>query len=104
MCEGQSTVAGHAVTDGPVVVMRPGNAGGAKGTGHPGSTGGQLPGQEEPAVEPRPKPFAISKRVVWAAYQRVKANKGAAGVDGQSLKEFSGGVLPGAVLEDGLGN
>jgi RNA-directed DNA polymerase len=29
--------------------------------------------------EPKPKPFAISKRAVWEAYRRVKANKGAAG-------------------------
>jgi len=34
------------------------------------------------------KPFAISKWVVWEAYQRVKANEGAAGVDGQSIEEF----------------
>jgi RNA-directed DNA polymerase len=34
------------------------------------------------------KPFAISKRLVWEAYQRVAANEGAAGVDGQSLEEF----------------
>lgn len=34
------------------------------------------------------KPFCISKRQVWEAYKRVKANKGAAGVDGQSLEEF----------------
>lgn len=34
------------------------------------------------------KPFAISKRQVWEAYKRVKANKGAAGVDGQSISEF----------------
>src|SRR5262245_49335681 len=34
------------------------------------------------------KPFAISKRVVWDAYQRVKANDGAAGVDGESIEEF----------------
>ncbi len=81
-------MAGHAVTDGPVRAMRPGNAGGAKGTGHPGPIGGQLPGQEEPVVEPRPKTFAISKKVVWAAYLRVKSNKGAAGIDGQSMKEF----------------
>ena len=34
------------------------------------------------------KPFAISKWVVWEAYQRVKANDGAAGVDGESIEEF----------------
>jgi retron-type reverse transcriptase len=50
--------------------------------------GGQLPVQEEAAAKPRPKPFAISKQVVWEAYRRVKANQGAAGVDGQSLQAF----------------
>ena len=34
------------------------------------------------------RPFCISKREVWEAYKRVKANNGAAGVDGQSVKEF----------------
>lgn len=34
------------------------------------------------------KPFAISKRVVWEAYERVKANKGAAGVDGQTIEQY----------------
>jgi RNA-directed DNA polymerase len=34
------------------------------------------------------KPFGISKQLVWEAYKRVKANKGAAGVDGQSIEEF----------------
>ena len=34
------------------------------------------------------KPFAISKQVVWEAYQEVKANHGAAGVDGQSIEMF----------------
>jgi RNA-directed DNA polymerase len=34
------------------------------------------------------KPFQISKKVVWDAYLKVKANKGAAGVDDQSIEEF----------------
>ena len=35
-----------------------------------------------------PKSFEISKHVVWQAYQRVRANKGAAGVDGESIEQF----------------
>ena len=34
------------------------------------------------------KPFSIPKREVWEAFKRVKANQGAAGVDGQSILEF----------------
>ncbi len=34
------------------------------------------------------KSYEISKQVVWEAYQKVKANRGAAGVDGQSLEAF----------------
>lgn len=34
------------------------------------------------------KPFEISKKEVWRAYQRVKANRGAAGVDRQSIEGF----------------
>lgn len=34
------------------------------------------------------KPFEISKHVVWDAYKRVKANKGAAGIDDESLADF----------------
>jgi len=35
------------------------------------------------------KPFPITKRQVWEAYKRVKANQGGAGVDAQSLAEFA---------------
>lgn len=34
------------------------------------------------------KPFTISKELVYQAWRSVKANKGAAGVDGQSLADF----------------
>jgi RNA-directed DNA polymerase len=34
------------------------------------------------------KSYEISKQVVWEAYKKVKANRGAAGVDGQSLEAF----------------
>jgi group II intron reverse transcriptase/maturase len=34
------------------------------------------------------KPFEISKRQVFEAYKEVKANKGGAGIDGQTLTEF----------------
>lgn len=37
---------------------------------------------------PEAKPYAIPKQLVWEAYQRVKANRGAAGVDGESLTAF----------------
>src|SRR5439155_24134803 len=33
---------------------------------------------------PGAKPYVIPKQLVWEAYQRVKANQGAAGVDGES--------------------
>jgi RNA-directed DNA polymerase len=35
-----------------------------------------------------PKPFYIPKMMVWDAYESVKANKGAAGVDEQSIADF----------------
>jgi RNA-directed DNA polymerase len=37
---------------------------------------------------PEDKSFQIPKQLVWEAYRRVKANKGAAGVDGQSMDDF----------------
>ena len=79
-------------TDRLVVAMKPGNAGGAKGAGHPGSSGGQPRCvREEPVGEPKPKrrsrlrfPSGWSGRPI----EKVKANQGAAGVDGESIAEF----------------
>src|SRR3984893_190854 len=34
------------------------------------------------------RPFNISKREVWLAYKRVRENRGAAGVDDQTIAEF----------------
>ena len=34
------------------------------------------------------KPYVIPKQLVWDAYRRVKANEGAAGVDGETLAMF----------------
>jgi RNA-directed DNA polymerase len=34
------------------------------------------------------KPFGMAKRLVWEAWLRVKANQGAAGVDGESMARF----------------
>ncbi len=34
------------------------------------------------------KPYSISKKAVWEAYKRVKANQGAAGVDAETVTEY----------------
>ena len=53
------------------------------------TTGGDAGGRTAVASA---KPLPIGKRQVWEAYKRVKANRGAAGVDGQTLTEFEGNV------------
>lgn len=34
------------------------------------------------------KPYVIAKRSVWEAYQQVKANRGAAGIDDETIVMF----------------
>jgi RNA-directed DNA polymerase len=34
------------------------------------------------------KPYCIAKRTVWEAYQQVKANRGAAGIDDETIGMF----------------
>ena len=34
------------------------------------------------------KPYDIAKRTIWEAYQRVKANRGAAGIDEETISMF----------------
>jgi len=59
---------------------------------------------EEPVSESKPegKSFVISKRLVWEAWLRVKANAGAAGVDGESLQAFEAN-LRGTSTSSGIG-
>jgi RNA-directed DNA polymerase len=38
------------------------------------------------------KPYEISKRVVWEAWKRVKANRGAAGIDEETIQEYEGNL------------
>ena len=52
---------------------------------------------EEPV--PKEKSFDIPKQLVWDAYQRVKANRGAAGVDGESLTMFEKNLKKSGVLD-----
>src|SRR3989454_8282429 len=76
--------------DQPVVVTKARNGAGAKGLTHPaedgattasGNAGGRIASKSA-------KSIPITKRQVWEAYKRVKANRGAAGVDGQTIEQF----------------
>jgi len=81
-------------TEQAVVAEKDRNGSGAKGLPHQANveattTGGNARGR---IAEAKAKPLPISKRQVWEAYKLVKANGGAAGVDGQSLEEFEENV------------
>lgn len=73
-------------TERPVVAKKSGKPDGAKGSRHSACPDGQPRKREEPPGQA--KPFCISKHVVWEAYKRVKANKGAAGVDSESIERL----------------
>ena len=40
------------------------------------------------SIDTTDKPFKIEKRQVYEAYKPVRSNKGAAGVDGQTIEQF----------------
>jgi len=60
-----------------------------RGRADQGQPGANPPG-EEPRARPRPdvKPFEIGKRLIYEAWERVRANKGAPGVDAVSIGLF----------------
>jgi len=34
------------------------------------------------------KPYEISRKLVWKAYQQLKANRGAAGIDNETIQAY----------------
>src|SRR6202011_5215340 len=62
------------------------NGTGAKRWRRPVDGTGQLGNEDEPVTST--KPYDISKRMVLEAYRRVRANQGAAGIDGESIEMF----------------
>jgi len=73
-------------TEQSVVVMKQSNDCGAKGLCYP------VLNVSQPAMGGtkmyKTKSYDISKDLVWEAYHRVKANKGSAGVDQETLAKF----------------
>lgn len=64
----------------------PCNGAGAKGLHHSVKQEYQLRKQEEYFV--MTKPYEISRKLVWKAYQQVKANRGAAGIDNETIQAY----------------
>lgn len=77
-------------TDQPVVVMKARNGAGAKGLTHLAEDGATTGGGNAVGriASKSAKSIPITKRQVWEAYKRVKAKRGAAGVDGQTIEQF----------------
>lgn len=61
------------------------NEGGAKGRRYPADECCQPPGMSSVSSA---KPYGIAKRRVWEAYQQVKANRGAAEIDDETIADF----------------
>lgn len=74
-----------------VVAMRGRNGSGAKGLPHHAEASATTVSRDASGrmVKATAKPLPINKRQVWEAYKLVKANGGAAGIDGQTLEEFA---------------
>jgi hypothetical protein len=77
---------GKADADTAVLVLE--GAGVARGSAPGGGNREALSTGRWGMSEPQDKPCEIPKRLVWEAYERVEANKGAAGVDRQSIDYF----------------
>jgi RNA-directed DNA polymerase len=77
-------------TDQPVVAMKARNGAGAKELTYPAEDGATTGGGSAVGriAKDSAKSFPIAKRQVWEAYKRVKANRGAAGVDGQTIEQY----------------
>lgn len=77
-------------TEQAVVVEKDRNGSGAKGLPHRAGVGAAIAGgnTDVRTVQVTVKPLPISKRQVWEVYRQVKANGGAAGIDGQTVEAF----------------
>jgi hypothetical protein len=76
----------HQAAEHPVVATKSGNADGAKRVRCEAES--VVPTGKGRSTRDKAKPFCISRVEVWEAYKRVKSNKGAAGIDEQTIAGF----------------